>query len=226
MTTAHADALSAYARAERDVLDRLASSYARKGYSFEIVPSSRGVELPDALGIVSADAVARKGDKTVLIKVLTPNNGPGKARVEEIGQRLRHHPNWRIQAAYLGTTDDPIVSPMAEDDIRSRLSEADRLRDQTPEAALLLYWSVLEALLRLHEPSLARRAKGPLFVADALDSYDFISPTEKDELVGLAQMRNAIAHGAQSAVPVRSELDLMSAVAHRMLAPGQLVAAE
>ena len=193
--TARPSPSARYLELERRVLDRLEVRYRGLGYRFY-----RGVDassaLPDGLRDCAPDAVALGERGNEVIEILGSRRPGHEAKVTSLRERLRENAGWTLSVVYV---DEIVDEPVPDDPSRDPdllATEARALAGGHPRAALLLYWSALEGLLRRSEPGLVRRSTAARHLVDVLDSYDYISSVESEELVRAASIRNAVAHGS------------------------------
>ena len=183
-----------YLELERRVLDRLEVRYRGLGYRFYRGDGTASV-LPDGLRGCQPDAVALGERGNEVIEILGSRRPGHQAKVRGLRERVRRETGWTLNVVYV---DEIVDEPALDDpprDAGTLATEARALVEEHPRAALLLYWSALEGLLRRLEPGLATRSMSPRHLVDVLDSYDYISSTESETLVRAASIRNAVAHG-------------------------------
>ena len=188
-----------YLELERRVLDRLEVRYRGLGYRFYRGPDVASV-LPDGLRDCTPDAVALGERNKELIQILGSRRPGREAAVRNLRERLRDEAGWTLSVIHVDEIVDEPASDDPSGDPDALAAEARTLVDGHPRAALLLYWSALEGLLRRHEPGLVQPAIPPRYLVDVLDSYDYISSVESEVLVKAVSIRNAIAHGNAVAV--------------------------
>lgn len=144
-----------------------------------------------------------------------------------LGRRLDDHADWRLEVVYARSSGaTPNHAPV--DQILRRLEE---VRQNTPietSGALLLAWSLLEAVVRRLEPEKAATGLSPGSMIELLLSLGYLVQSEASTLRASGQLRNAIAHGDLSvpgpaAVEVYRLLDIVEALVallNRQEAPG------
>ena len=176
------------------MLDRLEVRYRELGYRFYRGDGTSSV-LPDGLCGCEPDAVALGERNNEVIEILGSRRPGHQTKVHDLRERVRQETGWTLNVVYV---DEIVDEPVPDDPSRdpgALATEARELVDRHPRAALLLYWSALEGLLRRLEPGLVKRSMSPRHLVDVLDSYDYISSAESEELAKAASIRNAAAHG-------------------------------
>jgi len=211
--------MSAIASLERDALDAVEPRLANEGYRLVRSPSS--TDLPEFLRSALPDAIALGGPPNLLIEVLVKS---GSANVKSDSQRIQRlqdflsgHPDWRLEVIYARSSTPPLEGASAEQ-IRRRYEEVRKLATTEPSGALILAWSLLEAVARALEPQRAQRALTPGAMIELLISSGYASETDGDALRSTGRLRNAIAHGDLSKPPptageVQGVLDLVERLA-------------
>ena len=184
--------------AEHTVLLSTASEYRRKGYEVAI-------EAPVGfLPGVRADLIATKQDDKRVIEVKTRSSLRTDPSAERLACAVEAEPGWSFDPVlvpeHVGVDTPENVDPLALDDIRHRLIDAESLfSGSQPEAAVLLAWSGCEAAVRR---LLAKEAGGPSkavshvrHLLSEATMHGAISRQEHSRLKELASLRNAVIHG-------------------------------
>jgi uncharacterized protein YutE (UPF0331/DUF86 family) len=152
--------------------------------------------LPEFLGTFEPDAIATGKTPNLLIEVVTPR-GSGNVqttKVKQLQQLLEGRPDWRLEVLYTSpSTPPPAVASVKA--IRHRLGEVRGLEHRDRPAALILAWSLLEAVARHLVPERASRAMTPATTVELLTSMGYIVQSEADSLRAAARARNLIVHG-------------------------------
>lgn len=221
--------MSMSARSERVALDALEPRLVKQGYRLIREPGPN--DLPEFLQRLRPDAVALGGPPNLLIEVLS-NSGPSKANIEaQKVERLRRliddHADWRLEVVYARSSGaTPNQAPV--DQILRRLEEVRQNTPNETSGALLLAWSLLEAVVRRLEPEKAATGLSPGSMIELLLSLGYLVQSEASTLRASGQLRNAIAHGDLSvpgpaAVEVYRLLNVVEALVallNRQEAPG------
>ncbi|MBV9251164.1 MAG: hypothetical protein JO227_18170 [Acetobacteraceae bacterium] len=200
------------------ILDRLKESLEHQGYQFFAHPLPE--MLPAFLGKYRPDAMALKPGEGIILEIKRPG-GNRKLASESIAALVKQTPGWEYRVVYepLSPADRIKINPPTTHQIEDHLDEADRLLSlQHYRAALLLGWSVLEAVTRghiAHEGDPARRPLSPSQTVQSLEMEGLIEDQEAQELRRAAELRNLVAHGDLSIEP---EPDKVAALLRRVRA--------
>lgn len=209
---------------EQRVLDLIASRLTAEGYDVFTQPA-RGL-LPPFMRDYQPDAIALGRPRNIAIEVAR-DDAAAPPKAAALSERFAKNPDWELRIVYAPEgSDDRPVPGVTRDAIPAALARVETLRaaDQ-PEAALLLGWSILEAIGRLFLPGDVSRPQpaGQLLERMALEGL--ITPDEADRLRQLATLRNQVAHGAlQVRVPPEAVADLIG-ILHTVLAESEAPAA-
>ncbi|SRR6266566_1862591 len=192
----------------REVLERIAQDYRRRGYEVFVEP--RGKDLPPFLSDVTPDLVARRGSEGLVIEVKSSPERVDPSQLNAIAKRVSEHPGWHFVLMATDPrgleTSNELLSPLEEDDIKRRLEETRSLLNAGHvEAALMLGWAATEAILRLivarEELSVDRNDTRSLL--RSLASEGFIGSEDFRNLNNAFLSRGSIAHGMRG-LPVES----------------------
>ena len=186
-------------RAEKRIADSVEREYRDKGYAVQ-----RDVAL-DFLDGLRVDMVAQKDGltKAIEIKTATSLARTGGTRREEIYETIRAQKGWSHTLVLAGEPErlsaHKGATPFNREDALLRMDRAEQcLAAGFPEAAVLLAWSALEAVVRivLREEGfeINRVTNSAYTIAHALD-WETISYADYDKLNKLVKYRNAIIHG-------------------------------
>ncbi|MBI4609945.1 MAG: hypothetical protein HY726_13165 [Candidatus Rokubacteria bacterium] len=184
---------------ESQAIAKVAENYRRRGYDVAVMP--RGPNLPEFLAGYQPDIIARSPNESVVIEVKVGTQMSVAERFREIAERVNRQPGWRFSLVYVSPSEPDQLTeaePAPLPDLQERARDADSLLQAgQPEAAFLLFWSVLEGSLRL----LGRRAQLPLenlpssALIRELYSTGEISRDHFDTLMRLLPIRNRLVHG-------------------------------
>ena len=196
---------------ERLILDRLRESYEHQGYEFiaEPLPDM----LPSFLGSYRPDAIALKQGDGVIIEVKRGRRAGQELQLEALAKLVAGQPGWRLQVYFEGerTEDSVHIALPTQHQIDVQLAEAERLAASGyRKAAMLLAWSVLEAIARAriaHEGASSQRPFSPAQTVQSLEIAGLVDGQVGRELRTKAQLRNLIAHGDLSADVDANDLD-------------------
>ena len=185
---------------ERTVLARAKRNLEREGYTVALEPEPES--LPEFLRGFRPDAIAHRGDEHVVIEVKSSAASSTPHHLRALADEIIRHPGWRLQIVLAGYPDEeklPLPERLTPADIQSHLSSARQIFSEGARgAALLLLWSVLEAVAcqKLAEIGVDRRGPlVPISMLKDLTSFGFMEQEQYDRLKGLVSLRNAAAHG-------------------------------
>lgn len=198
--------ISSRSTLENEALDELERRLADQGYVLQRSP--RGADLPDFLGKFEPDAIATGRAPNLLVEVIT-QRGAGDVeatKVRQLQQLLDGHPDWKLEVVYMAS-GAPLPAPASVEAIRRRFSEVRRLADTDRPAALVVAWSLLEAVARRVLPERATKALTPATTIELLTSLGYIVQSEADSLRTAARARNLIVHGDVGQDAPRAQLE-------------------
>jgi uncharacterized protein YutE (UPF0331/DUF86 family) len=179
---------------EREALNEFARRLSGQGYKVVREPSR--AELPDFLGSFQPDAIAIGKRPSLLIEVIT-RRGSGVAdvaKVEQLRSLIDGHPDWKLEVVYTAAST-PLPSVASVDAIRRRYEDVERLSVTDRPAALIMAWSLLEAVTRAIVPDLTKRGLSPASIVELLASHGYIAQSKADVLQHAGRLRNLIVHG-------------------------------
>lgn len=186
-------------------LDQVAAEYRASGYKVVVHPS--GDEVPTFLADDVPDLIATSGDDRVVIEVKASPEVESD-RTVRIAEAVAANPPWRFELV--------TANPSAASDVPSfgELVPVERvkelfanvellLQDHQLEAAALVAWGAIEAILRRHANvaglDLERQSSSRLLTE--LYGLGEIDPLLYGRLLQLMEFRNAVAHGFRPRVP-------------------------
>lgn len=190
---------------ESEALDEVERRLVAQGYT--VIRDPDQAVLPDFLEHFQADAIATGKSPNLLIEVIARrgSGGAAVAKIDQLNSLLKGHADWRLEVVYLTpSSPDPSVVPAAV--IRLRLAEIRQLADVDERAALIVAWSLLEAVARALRPDRAGRALTPASTIELLTSLGYIVQSEADMLRQAGRARNLIVHGDLTAAFPRAAL--------------------
>ena len=198
--------ISSLSTLERGALDELERRLSDQGYT--VVREPRGADLPAFLGSFQPDAVATGKLPSLLVEVIT-QRGSAQAdakKIEQLRSLLSSHPDWKLEVVYAAPSSPlPNVAPIAA--IRDRYEEVRRLSATDRPAAMIMAWSLLEAVTRAMLPDRAARGLTPASTIELLTSLGYIAQSEADTLRDAGRARNLIVHGDVTANVLPVELE-------------------
>ncbi len=194
---------------ERDAVERARAAYVADGYTVSVQ------ERLEPLGDFRADAVARRGNETVVIEVCSAGLADWeRERIARLAEKVTTQDGWRVDIfTYESVTRRPVPK---RDDVVRRIEEARRVADLSIEAAVMLIWSAVEgALLQFsgRRGLGSARAVSPRALILQLNIDGILTDSQADDLDDLALIRNDIAHGMRSTLPDQQRLERLAELA-------------
>jgi len=192
---------------QRRKLAETASEYRTKGYRVIVSPSAD--ETPSFLHDCSPDLIAVSDDDRVVVEV---KSAPAieSSRTVRIAEAVAANPPWRFELVTANPSAAPDVPAFGDlvpaDRVRELFADAEVLvRQHHPEAAALVAWGAIEAVLRGRAIAagldLERQSSSSLLTE--LYGSGALEPALYQQLLALMEFRNAVAHGfrPRGAVP-------------------------
>jgi hypothetical protein len=206
-------------------LAELVRTYQQRGYQVYREPDEVASHIPFDLGGYRPDLLVEKGDEHILIEVRSEQSPLSIDRFQELTLKVRQHTGWRFMVAtssrqhpaqLLGAIDELLSWKAAQEE----LANAELLLyHKLPAAAVLVAWSVLEALLRRHAEKVAlpidRQSSTTLL--KYLYSQGEISMSQYDQALELYALRNQLAHGYKPTQPVEPAVRRLLALVYELL---------
>lgn len=183
----------------REKIELLAAEYRDKGYRVRIQPAEG--DLPSFLAPFRPAIVATSERGNVVLEVMSARGFDGE-HVQRLAEAIDPQPGWKFEVVLvnpLAAPDVPVEEELAAEDQVSRLiANAEILaRQNQTEAAAMLAWSAVEAILRRRArsaaPELERQSSAR--VLKHLYSLGGLQPEIYEKLSQLMRFRNAVAHG-------------------------------
>lgn len=202
---------------ESDALDELERRLTAQGYVLRREP--RGDTVPQFLGTFTPDAIATGRSPNLVVEVIA-ERGVGEAKaakIKQLQQLLESHPDWKLQVLY-APVSAPTPAVASVEAIRQRLNEVRPLTEADRPAALVLAWSLLEAVARRILPEQAGRPLTPATTIELLASLGHLDQSEANRLREAARARNLIVHGDVGQDVPRLQLDAVLNIADRLIA--------
>jgi hypothetical protein len=194
-------------------IEQLAAEYQREGYSVRVCPSE--LELPQFLREFSPDLVATSPHGNVVVEV-EEASAVEPAKMARLAEALEAHKDWRFEVVFVSqpvAAEIPSEENLApEEQVNRLLASAETLAASGEiEAAAMLAWSAVEAILRRNAqsaaPELERQSSAR--VLKHLYSLGRIENDTFEKLLQLMQFRNAVAHGFEPRTAAPSISDVM-----------------
>lgn len=188
---------------EDEVLDRLEPRWMNEGY--RLIRQPKVEQLPAFLRGFAPDAIAVGPKLSLVIEIMRSRSQSTDTKVKQIQSLFTGHPDWRLEVIYAAPEGVPLA-PATDDEVRVALEEARRVSEMAPRPALLLAWSVFEAIGRRLEPDLAARSLAPGSLIDVIISKGRLPQQQAVFLRDMAKARNAVAHGLLDVKPTQADV--------------------
>jgi hypothetical protein len=192
--------MTSIASAEAQVIAEIAAGYTARGYV--VVQRPAASDLPSFLAGYSPDLIARSADESVVIDVRTAQRSSVGDKLSDMARDIARAPGWRLEVVAVPGDEDGVVPTAAT--ILSLL-EIEKIREDAAAlyergatlGAFLLYWSVVEAILRrLATANLLPLERLPTSrLLGELFSQGVIARSSHERARGLLEVRNRLSHG-------------------------------
>jgi hypothetical protein len=184
-------------REERSLAEKQAvERYRAQGYEVLLPPP---VELlPKEVRPYVPDFIATRGAENIAVEVKSHRGLVEEgADLRHIAEQFRQIPGWRFDLVVHRTPEPPLAPRLLpRRDILKRARLADRVARESGDyaAALVLLWTVVEAVLRARVGA-AGRGLGPARLAKEAYSAGHLTEKQWELLDRLASLRTQIVHG-------------------------------
>lgn len=200
-------------------IHELTRSYEEQGFVVKPEPGAR--DLPFDLGGYVPDLLVEKDDQHLLVEVKPAGVPLSADRLQTLAATVRQHAGWRF---LLVTADDVVAGllPASVGELVSWQVVAERARRAEhllnlgeTDAAFLMLWSALEALLRHHaaQVSLPIERLPTAALLDYLYSQGELPFAQFEQAQAALQVRNRLAHGYEATETSRETRPLHTLVA-------------
>ena len=186
---------------EHQRLLEIAREYRRQGYNVTLAPTRE--QLPDFLVPFPVDMIAHHPQENVVVEVRSQESLAQAPELDAIAQAVQRNDHWRFELVVTNPRERnglqiKDAKLLEQDDIHYRLQEIRNLVTQEyGEAAFLLTWSVLEAMLRRFAQ--AERIElvqdTPPHLIKTLFTYGLLSQEQYKILQMGLNTRNLLVHG-------------------------------
>ena len=187
---------------ERQRVQKVGQVYRDKGYDVLIEP--QGDQLPDFLQAFRPDLIVHKGDEHIVVEVRTRGQVSNFPQVNELAKVVRNEADWRFQLFLMGPENSFFVngaSLFTVEEIRLKIKGvAFFVENGHLEAAFLIGWSLVEAILRVLavKEEIAGETATPDYLLKQMTFEGIISRETYHDLKYAQKTRDAIAHGFKS----------------------------
>lgn len=183
----------------------IANEYTKKGYDVLIHPSKS--QLPNFIKGFEPDIFAKNENDNVLIEVKTRQDKSEIQKFESIINEINKRENWRFEVIFTNTKETSLntnrLDTLSTKLITERINEINKLIQYNSfEAAFLLSWSTLEAVLRqkLNIENKDFSDKTTLSVIKTIFSLGLLNQSDYKTLQITNSIRNTLIHGFQQSV--------------------------
>ncbi len=183
-------------------VQKVGQVYRNKGYDVLIEP--QGDQLPDFLQTFRPDLIAHKGDEHIVVEVRVRGQVSDFPQVNELAKVVRNEADWKFELFLLGPENSFFVnraSLFTVEEICLKIKEVAFLVENGHlEAAFLIGWSLVEAILRslAVKEGIEGETATPDYLLKQMTFEGIIARETYHDLKHAQQMRNAIAHGFKS----------------------------
>jgi len=188
-----------YERLENKKINEISQKYRLKGYSVVINPKSE--DLPIFLQGFNPDIYAFNNEENVIIEVKSKESLTKSKNIEKLSTVLANQPSWRFELILTNPKNKKTLESerilISELEIRQRITKIEILnKNENYEAAFLLGWATLEAVLR--DKSKNENLPKDLSITSLVKTIYSLGLLEKKQyssLIHLLEIRNSISHG-------------------------------
>ena len=200
-------------------IHELTRSYTEQGFAVKAEPETR--DFPFDLGGYVPDLLVEKGDQHLLVEVKRAGIPLSADRLQALAATIRQHAGWHfllvtaddVAAGLLPDSGGELVSGQA---LTERAHRAEHLLSLgETDAAFLMLWSALEALLRQHATQVALPIERLPTAAllDYLYSQGELTFEQFEQAQAALQVRNRLVHGYEATETSRETRPLHTLVA-------------
>lgn len=199
--------------AERIALDRVMPLLRSEGY--EVIPEPGPADLPPFLADRRPDAIAIGKHPSLLVEVFRKEGNRELAKIRELRSLMDGHDDWELRVFYFSSLE-PMLAPVPDDATASAIGAARTLLGTEPRAAILLAWSIVEAMARQTIETTGSRPLDPSALVNLLASEGYIDQNQANEMFRLSKVRSQIAHGQLDCVATAEDVSWILSVAEQI----------
>ena len=198
---------------ERVALDRVALLLSAEGY--EVIPEPDPVELPPFLAKGRPDAIAIGKHPSLLVQVFGKEGNRELTRIRELRSLLEGHDGWELKVFYFSSLE-PSLQPVPNDATAEAIRKARSISATEPLAALLLAWSIAEAVARGKIETVGSRPLHPSALVNLLAGEGYIDQDQASDMFRLSKMRSQIAHGQIDCAATAEDVSRILSIAEQV----------
>ncbi|SRR6266581_909399 len=195
--------MTQHIEAEAQRLREIAEEYQRKGYRVIVYP--RNGDVPSFLQGHQLDLIAKGKGGNVVVEVARSGDYASAQKSGELARAISARKNWRFELVVvanpahipIGRPED-YARPLTPQESSKILEQAIELVEHGQrEAAFLLAWSAVEAILRelVEKEGLGIKDPTPMEMLKTLYAHGVIAQRDYEALLARMKLRNALAHG-------------------------------
>ena len=184
-------------------VQKVGQLYRDKGYDVLIAP--QGNQLPDFLQTFRPDLIAHKGAEHIVVEVRMRGRVSDLPQVNELAKVVRNEADWKFELFLLGPENSFFVngaSLFTVEEIRAKIKKEVALFVENGhlEAAFLMGWSLVEAILRVLavKEGIEGETATPDYLLKQMTFEGIIARETYHDLKRAQKTRDAIAHGFKS----------------------------
>lgn len=181
------------------LMGRLQKDAEKRGWKFYIQPSPQ--VIPEFLKGYRPDALGVGPDGGVVIEIKARRHDAQRESLSKVANLVEAQKGWEFRAFYVSPPVEvrPDLSVPTVSELASGIAEARVLLESGHErAALVIAWSLLEAIARLVTPQGERtraRPLSPVQAVQTLAEMGYLEEVDARRLRELTNLRNAVVHG-------------------------------
>jgi hypothetical protein len=211
--------MTQHIEAEAQRLREIAQEYQRRGYKVIVYP--RDGDIPKFLHGQQLDLIAKGKGENIVVEVARSGDNASAAKSGALAQAISARKNWRFELVVVpNPAYDPIENPrnytrpLNSQETSTILTQAIELLERgNREAAFLLAWSAVEAILRelMEREGLVIKRGVPGEMLKSLYAHGVINKRDYDLLAARMKLRNALSHGYRAPLSKADLSGLLSA---------------